>query len=126
MPPWMMSIQPCIQTCSFWIWALAGLNAQNCGTVGFSRPWVVYAARCGSSNHQRSVFTIEGMHGIFRPSPVFSRSLLTLGWIIYLKKSLATVTFLAPFGTNRVLLVAWLGTGLPSLLSARPIVTMLS
>ena len=21
MPPWMMSIQPCIQTCSFWTWA---------------------------------------------------------------------------------------------------------
>ena len=27
---------------------------------------------CGSSNHQRSFFTIEGMLGMLRPRPVFS------------------------------------------------------
>src|SRR5262249_847737 len=103
-----------------------GLSAQNCGNVGLSRPWVVYAALCGSSNHQWSAFTIDGMQGMLRPSPVFSRSFTTLGWMIYFTKSLATSTFLAPLGMRLQPAMAGLGTGLPSLLSASPIVTILS
>jgi hypothetical protein len=67
---------------------------------------------------------IDGIYGTFRPSPTFRYSLQTLGWIKYLRKSLATATFFAPFGISPQALAALLGTGLPSLLSARPIVTM--
>jgi hypothetical protein len=68
--------------------------------------------------------TIDGMHGTFRPSPTFRYSLQTFGWIKYLRKSLATSTFFAPFGIRPHALAALLGTGLPSLLRAKPIVTM--
>jgi len=64
--------------------------------------------------------------GMPRPSPVFSNSLLTFGWMKYFRKSLETSTFFAPFGIRLQALAAGLGTGLPSLLSARPIVTILS
>ena len=51
---------------------------------------------------------------------------MTFGWMKYFRKSLATSTFFAPFGIRPQALPARLGTGLPSLLSGRPIVTMSS
>ena len=38
------------------------------------------------------------MAGSQRPSPPFRYSFITFGWIKYFMKSLATSTFLAPFG----------------------------
>src|ERR1700756_5975133 len=88
--------------------------------------WVVYAFRCGSANHHGSLLTIDGMHGTLRPSPAFRYSLTIFGSIKYLRNSFATATFFAPFGISPPVVRAWPGTGLPSLLSAKPIVTMSS
>src|ERR1700737_1366461 len=122
-----MSIQPFGKTCSFWTWGWDGLEAQKVGTQG-PRACSTYATRCGSagSSHHGSALTIDGMAGTRRASPVFRYSLQTFGWIKYLRKSFATVTFFAPFGIRPQTGPAWLGTGLPSLLSGSPIVTISS
>ena len=82
--------------------------------------------RCGSAIHHGSFLTIDGIAGTLRPRPVFRYSLQTSGWIKYLRKSLAVSTFFAPFGISPQTLNAQLGTGLPSLLSANPHVTISS
>src|SRR6516162_1096535 len=94
--------------------------------VGPSSAWVVYAFRCGSANHHGAPLTTDGMHGTLRPSPTFRYSFTTFGSIKYVRNSFATATFFAPFGIRPQVVRAWLGTGLPSFESGRPIVTMSS
>ena len=54
------------------------------------------AVRVLGSSHHGSFFTIDGIAGMLRPSPVFSYSLRTFGWIKYFRKSLATVDVFCP------------------------------
>ena len=59
---------------------------------------VSHPMRVSGSSHHGSSFTIDRMDGMLRPRPVFRYSLVTFGCMRYLRKSLATSTFFAPFG----------------------------
>src|SRR4051812_25059422 len=78
------------------------------------------------SSQNGSLLATDGIAVQLRPSPVFRYSLLTFGWMKYFRKSFATSTFFAPLGIRAQPLSALLGTGLPSLPSAKPMVRILS
>src|SRR5256712_12377807 len=63
---------------------------------------------------QNELLASDGMTGSQRPRPSATTSPMTFGWMKYLRNSLATVTFLAPFGISPLVYPTMLGIGFPA------------